>query len=197
MMWWKTESTATGLPSAVTVKADKGGRLLLSMFWSKIRLSRTPSGVIPALESAGGMMSAVELLVTSGTLSWPVVKVVVSLPAASWMALASSVPVGSVYFTTTVWPSPMTGERPRRASCFVVTVSILPMVMGLPPAVTAKAELGGRLLPSRSSSNCKTTDTPLGETTPPVSAGGVVSAADAEAVLEASEVPWELMAKTR
>ena len=44
----------------------------------------------------GAVAARVELLVTPGTLSKPVVKVATSLPAASWMALVSSPPVGSV-----------------------------------------------------------------------------------------------------
>ena len=40
--------------------------------------------------------TTVEELVTSGTPPEPVVKVAASLPAMSWMALASSPPVGSV-----------------------------------------------------------------------------------------------------
>ena len=50
-----------------------------------------------AFANTGGVLTAaVELLVTAGTPPCPVVKEAASLPAASWMALASSPLVGSV-----------------------------------------------------------------------------------------------------
>ena len=48
------------------------------------------------LQFPGTAVPAVELLVTAGTPSEPVVKSGVSRPAVSWMALASSPEVGSV-----------------------------------------------------------------------------------------------------
>ena len=47
------------------------------------------------LQFAGTAVGTVELLVTAGTPSEPVVKSGVSLPTVSWMALASSPVVGS------------------------------------------------------------------------------------------------------
>ena len=44
----------------------------------------------------GAVGTSVELLVTAGTLFWPVVKVATSLPAVSWTASASLPSVGSV-----------------------------------------------------------------------------------------------------
>ena len=48
------------------------------------------------LQSAGTVLVTVELLVTAGTPSMPVVKVAASLPAVSWMAAVSSPLVASV-----------------------------------------------------------------------------------------------------
>ena len=51
--------------------------------------------------------------------------------------------------------------------------------MVLPPAVTVKAETGGRLDPSRFSENWNSIIEPLGTTVALISVGGVVSAATA------------------
>ena len=61
-------------------------------------VSVCPTCAVPVIVGApvAGVLVTVELLVTAGTPSMPVVKVAASLPAVSWMALASSPAVGSV-----------------------------------------------------------------------------------------------------
>ena len=60
-------------------------------------VSVCPTVAVPVIVGApvAGVL-VMELLVTAGTPSMPVVKVAASLPAVFWMALASSSAVGSV-----------------------------------------------------------------------------------------------------
>ena len=60
-------------------------------------VSVCPTVAVPVIVGApvAGVL-VMELLVTAGTPSMPVVKVAASLPAVFWMALASSPAVGSV-----------------------------------------------------------------------------------------------------
>ena len=94
--------TVNGTPSAVTVKAEAGGRLDSCRSLENLNMMFSPLKRTRAFPSVGGPVSwtgAVGLptedsLMTAGTPPEPVVKEAASLPAVSWMALASSPEVG-------------------------------------------------------------------------------------------------------